>query len=55
MYWIIRILMTFLMLAPTAYFIAEKITLGDYCLLIGMALILVELADISEALKNKSA
>jgi hypothetical protein len=53
MYWIIRILMVVLMLTPTGYFMAGKIELGDYFLLIGMALILVELADISEAVKSK--
>ena len=50
---IIRILSTLLMMLPTAYFIEGGIELGDFCILIGVWLILNELTDISESLRSK--
>ena len=52
-FWIIRILSTLSMTAATAYFLDGKIELGDFCILIGMWLILNELTDISESLRSK--
>lgn len=46
--------MIVLMLAPAAYFMDDTIGLGDYLILIGMAFILDELADISEAIKSRA-
>jgi hypothetical protein len=40
------------MMAPTSFFYRGDISLGTFCILVGLALIVVELADISAALEN---
>jgi len=53
MYYFIRILVIALMVVPISLFYSGDISVGDFCILVGLALILVELADISNALGNK--
>jgi len=43
-----------MMASPTIFVLQNKITIGDYFILVGIAFILIELSDISQILKNKN-
>ncbi len=50
MYWFTRILILMMLAAPTLLLIEGTISVGVYCLIVGIALVLEELSDIKDEL-----
>jgi hypothetical protein len=53
MYWFTRVLILIMMMLPTLLLVRGAISAGEYCLLVGIAMVLVELADINDKLNKQ--
>ena len=48
-----RVLVGGLLIAPFNYFIGGEISIGELCIIIALALILIQLSDINDKLKGE--